>query len=242
MIKPALNCDLGEGTNNEAQIMPLIYSCSVACGGHAGDHKSMENAILLAMENEVSLGAHPSYPDRKNFGRAPMEIEDEQLILSIQEQLWIFDVLLQKHKAPLHHIKTHGALYNETVKNAERTIVYLKAIDSYKDRCYLYVPYNSVIATLAKKLGFKIKYEAFGDRSYMEDLSLVPRELPGAVIEDKQKVFEQIHSISTRDRVRIRKDYNVTIKADTFCIHSDTANAVVILRYLNEQFRISNFG
>lgn len=242
MLKPALNCDLGEGANNEAQIMPLINSCSIACGGHTGGHRSMEKAILLAKENAVLIGAHPSYPDREHFGRVPIEITNEQLILNIQQQLRRLELLLQKHNVPLHHIKAHGALYNETAKDSELALVYLKALESYKLRCCLYVPYNSVIATLAKKLGFKIKYEAFGDRSYMEDLGLVPREIPGAVIENKEEVFQQIHSIHTSGCVKTSNENNVILKADTFCIHSDTANAASILKYLNEQFKTSDFG
>jgi len=242
MSKPALNCDLGEGTNNEAQIMPFIDSCSIACGGHAGDSQSMEQAIILAKKNNVLAGAHPSYPDRENFGRVMMDMEDSQFILSLQEQLKSIDDLLQKHQLPLHHIKAHGALYNTLVKDPVAALLYLKAIQNYKTRCYLYVPYGSVIAMLAKKGGFKIKYEAFGDRSYRDDLSLMPREELGAVIQDKQQVYQQIYAIKTSGNVPSATGNNVPIKADTFCIHSDTANAVAILTYLQEQFQRHDFG
>ncbi|WP_417360390.1 5-oxoprolinase subunit PxpA [Galbibacter sp.] len=242
MSKPALNCDLGEGTNNEAQIMPLINSCSIACGGHAGDPQSMMRAIVLAKENNVFIGAHPSYPDRDNFGRVPMEMEDKQFILSIQQQLNTFDLLLQKHHMELHHIKAHGALYNEVVNDSNAALRYLKAIELYKTRCCLYVPFGSIIATLAKEHGFRIKYEAFGDRSYRDDLSLMSRAEPGAVIEDEQQVYQQIYAIVTGGCVLSWKGNKVNIKADTFCIHSDTANAVSILKFLQEQFQKNDFG
>lgn len=238
MLKPALNCDLGEGTNNEALIMPLINSCSIACTGHVGDKHSMENAIVIAKQYAVHAGAHPSYPDPENFGRVHLEISDKDLIGSIRQQIKMLDSLLEKHNIPLNHIKAHGALYNETAVNSNLALSYLKAIEPYKFRSYLYLPYGSVISTLAKKHGFGIKYEAFGDRSYREDLSLVSRDDPGAVIKDKVKVLEQIKSIYLKDRVRTHNDNHVMLKADTFCIHSYTQNAVSILSYLNEQFKI----
>ncbi len=237
MLKPALNCDIGEGTGNEEQIMSLIDSCSIACGGHTGNSQSMETAILLAKENNVLSGAHPSFPDQKNFGRVSMKMEADALIASIQKQLKSIDLLLEKHNIPLHHIKAHGALYNDAIEDSGVASVYLKAIEAYKERCFIYLPPGSEIASLAKKLQFNIKYEAFGDRTYRDDLSLVSRREPGAVIEDKKKVYEQINSIISRGRVITDKENCVHLSADTFCIHSDTKNAVSILEYLNKQFQ-----
>lgn len=237
MLKPALNCDIGEGTGNEEQIMPLIDSCSIACGGHAGDALSMEAAIRLAKENNVLPGAHPSYEDRKNFGRISVEIEDQALVASIQKQLKSIDLLLEKHQIPLHHIKAHGALYNDAIRDPRIARIYLKAIAGYKRRCFIYLPPGSEIALLAKALQFRVTYEAFGDRTYREDLSLVPRGMAQAVIRDKKQVYAQINSIASTGKVITDKGRYVDLKAETFCIHSDTEDAVSILGYLNKQFQ-----
>lgn len=242
MLRPALNCDLGEGTNNEGYIMPLINSCSIACGGHAGDLKSMENAIMLAKENKVFAGAHPSFPDRENFGRVHVKMNDQEFVLSIRKQLNALDLLLQKHQVPLHHIKPHGALYNEIAIDSQASKRFLNAIREYKSKCFLYVPFGSMIERIAKEQGFAIKYEAFGDRCYMDNLSLMPRTSPGAVIRDKKQVYKQIRNIWIQGKVETITENKVDLKADTFCIHSDTTNAVVILKFLQEQFQKSDFG
>ncbi len=242
MFRPALNCDLGEGTNNEAHIMPWINSCSIACGGHAGNLKSMERAIMLAKVNNIFAGAHPSYPDRENFGRFPMKMADHEFIFSIRGQLEDFNLMLEKHQVPLHHIKPHGALYNQIAIDLQASYRFLEAIENYKSICFLYVPFGSIIAEVAIKQGFSIKYEAFGDRCYMDDLSLMPRNRPGAVIQDKQQVYDQIFNIWTKGRVVTNMGNKVELRADTFCIHSDTPDVVMILKFLQEQFQKSEFG
>mgnify|MGYP001628281198 CR=1 FL=1 len=117
--KVDINCDVGEGVGNEADIFPYISSCNIACGGHAGDTETMYRVVSLAKQHRLKVGAHPSYPDKTNFGREVMDISNKDLVQSIQKQLSDFDAVLQQEEVTLHHIKAHGALYNQTAKDKE---------------------------------------------------------------------------------------------------------------------------
>ncbi len=230
-----INSDVGEGIGNEDNLLPLISSCNIACGGHAGDIATMEYVIGLAKKHHVKIGAHPSYPDKVNFGRQVLSISDEDLKASITDQLKTFNKVLEKENAQLHHIKAHGALYNETAKNKSLALLYLDAIKPYRENTFLYVPYGSVISKLALKNNFKIIYEAFADRNYNPDLSLVSRQFPNALIEEPQKVLEHILFIVKKGKVKTVAKEEIEIKADTLCIHGDTPSALQILMYLSQE-------
>jgi len=128
-FKIDINCDVGEGVGNEADIFPFISSCNIACGGHAGDQETMLKVAYLAKKHNLKVGSHPSYPDKANFGREVMDISDQNLIQSIRKQLADFDEVLKQEQISLHHIKAHGALYNQTAKDEELAKAYLDAID-----------------------------------------------------------------------------------------------------------------
>ncbi len=230
-----INCDVGEGVGNEAEIFPYISSCNIACGGHAGDIETMTRIVQLAQHHGVKIGVHPSYPDRENFGRQVMDISKKKLQRSIMEQLMNFHTILAQEQAELHHIKAHGALYNQTAKDKELAKTYLEAIQEYKARTLLYVPYGSVIAELAQQQGFAIWYEAFGDRNYNGDLSLVNRKHENALIQDPHKVLEHILPIVKEDKVRVISGELVKIESKTLCIHGDTPSALKILVYLSKE-------
>jgi len=176
-----MNCDVGEGIGNEAALLPLISSCNIACGGHAGDTQSMRKVVALAKMHQVKVGAHPSYPDPENFGRTSMAMPKEALKQSIQEQIHALCIILEEEKMPLHHIKPHGALYNDAAKDPKIAAIILDAIAPYKKEVVLYAPYGSVIGKSAIAANYKVMYEAFGDRNYNKDLSLVSRSLDKAL-------------------------------------------------------------
>ena len=230
-----INCDVGEGIGNEVELLPLISSCNIACGGHAGDLQTMTEVVRLATEYKVRVGAHPSYPDKENFGRVSMDVSSDVLIASIQSQLESFTSILKKENIVLHHIKPHGALYNDIAKDENLATIFLSAISDFKDEMFLYVPYQSKIETEALKQKFKIKYEAFGDRNYNADLSLVSRKLPNAIIENPQQVLSHLSSIVNEGRVVVQSGDHVKLVADTFCIHGDTPTAFEILTYLTKE-------
>ena len=227
-----INCDVGEGIGNEADLFPMISSCNIACGGHAGSKESIRQSIELAIKYNVRVGAHPSYPDRENFGRVSMNISDGDLIKSISNQLKLFMTECNELGATLHHIKPHGALYNDFAKCEHLANVFLRAISTYKDKVILYVPYGSVIELLAKANNFSIMKEAFADRNYNNDLSLVSRKQDNALISNGKDVLEHLVLMSNENQVRTVNGGKIPIEADTFCIHGDTPSAFQILTYI----------
>ncbi|RAV29293.1 5-oxoprolinase subunit PxpA [Sinomicrobium soli] len=227
-----INCDLGEGLDNEALLMPYISSCSIACGGHAGSRDIMERVVELALEHRVHTGAHPSYPDRENFGRRSVEMEDGALIRSIREQLLFLSDILEEKGAALHHIKAHGALYNDMAEDTQKAAVFLEAIAPFTEQAVLYAPFGSEVAKMAEEKGTGVVYEAFADRNYTDRLTLVPRTRKDAVITDKEKIREHVVRMLEEHRVRTAAGRYIPIKADTFCLHGDNSNAVEILEYL----------
>ncbi len=229
-----INCDVGEGVGNEARIFPYISSCNIACGGHAGDAHSMEEVVGLAISYGIKIGAHPSYPDREHFGRQTLDMPEDDFRDTLREQLDALGGVLDKMGARMHHIKAHGALYNDLAQNPALAGVYLDCVASYKPRVRLLVPYGSVMATLARKAGFGILYEAFADRAYGDQYQLVPRGRPGALIEAPEAVAEHLIRMVKTQQVKTQAGALLPIRADTFCIHGDTPSALQILMYLAE--------
>ena len=230
-----INCDVGEGIGNEADLLPLISSCSIACGGHAGDDGSMAQIVKLAKKYGVRIGAHPSYPDKENFGRLSMDIGSIELTKSIKAQIHALKTILHKEQVALHHIKPHGALYNDLVKNEALADLFLKAIAADRESVVLYAPPGSVIAQKAIKQDFKVKLEAFADRSYNRDLSLVSRKLPNAVLNDPKIVLDHLVKMVREKKVVTIDGKESPIEAQTYCLHGDSPNTLQILAYLSEE-------
>jgi len=230
-----INCDVGEGIGNEVNLLPLISSCNIACGGHAGDETSIREVIRLAKAHLVKVGAHPSYPDRINFGRSSMNLPAATLKKSIQDQLLLFEHIATEEKIAFHHIKAHGALYNDLVQDISLAKMYLESVLVYKNKCVLYVPYKSIIAEEALKQGFQVKYEAFADRNYNEDLSLVSRGNEKALITNPETALRHILLMIKKGYVLTASGSQRAIKAETFCIHGDTSSALEILAYLSQE-------
>jgi UPF0271 protein len=230
-----INCDVGEGVNNEMTLMPYIQSCNIACGGHAGNKKLMEKVVKLALKHEVNIGAHPSYPDIENFGRKTMIIDPSELAKTIQKQINLLNKIVIEQGGSLSHIKPHGALYNDVSKKKDLALHFLNAILPYKNSLKLFVPFNSEIEICALENGFSIVYEAFADRNYNDDLSLVARNEKEAVITDVEIIEVRILEMINTERVTTISGKKVFIKASTFCVHSDTENAIEIVRKLHQE-------
>ncbi|WP_209400615.1 5-oxoprolinase subunit PxpA [Pseudozobellia sp. WGM2] len=231
-----INCDAGESSAGEERLFPLITSCSIACGGHIGDQVSMEKTVRLAKQYQVKVGAHPSYPDPDNFGRVSIDISEKKLVKSIKEQIRTLIDIIENEDVQLDHIKAHGALYNDMNKNSHLAKLFLSAIVEHKSTTHLLVPYGSEIENEAIEQGFQIKYEAFADRNYNADLSLVARSNSNALIKNPQKVLEHILLIKNKGQVKTINGELKEIKADTFCIHGDTSAAFEIVSYIRQQF------
>jgi len=234
MSKININCDVGEGIGNETKIMPYIQSCNIACGGHTGTDTSMREIVLLASRYGVNIGAHPSYPDKENFGRKQLRMDSNDLVTSLTSQLRALEEILKEFRIELHHIKAHGALYNDLVVNKDLCSTYLKAMEPYKESVKLFVPYQSDISKIASREGYHIVYEGFADRNYNEDLTLMSRMEDQSVITNKLEVLNHVKEMVYFRSVTTPKGIKVHIEADTFCIHSDTVNAVKIIKYLHD--------
>lgn len=227
-----INADVGEGIGNEQELMPLISSCNIACGGHAGDDETMKSVIELAKTHGIKIGAHPSFPDKDNFGRMPMDISYTVLFKSLEEQVCQLIQHLDDAHGSLHHIKPHGALYNLAAKDKNIAAVIIELLKSFAFPVYLYVPYKSVIAELAIKNHIPIIYEAFADRNYNDDLSLVSRTKPNALIEDGETASTHVVRMITDKKVKTISGKIIPIRAHTFCVHGDTPKAIDVLKQL----------
>lgn len=226
-----INADVGEGIANEAQLFPYLSSCNIACGGHYGDQMSMETTVRLAIQHDVRIGAHPSYPDKANFGRKSMSMSAGELQKTIQDQIGHLIEIVSNNDGILHHIKPHGALYNDLSKDESLAESFIEVIGKYED-VILFVPPGSVIERLAIQANIPVWREAFADRNYNSDLTLVSRSLPRAVIEDADEVVQHLKTMVELQKVKTIDGAFVSIIADTFCIHGDNPNALDILKHV----------
>ena len=234
-----INCDLGEGGEFDEKLMPLISACNIACGGHAGNLETMHRTVRLALENNVEIGAHPSYPDRANFGRNHMEMTAEELKLSIEGQVLSLKQIVESEGGKLSHVKLHGALYNDAAKDRNISKVVMRSLEDLGDDFRLFVPVNSQLGELA--LGrFELYYEAFADRNYEKNYGLVPRSNTHAIIEDRKMVFQHVRSIYNENKILLQNGEFLEAQANTFCVHSDTPSAVEILQYLQRKLAAEN--
>jgi len=227
-----INSDLGEGTGIEKDIMPYLTSCSIACGGHTGDKSTMKNTILIAKKHGVKVGAHPSYPDKENFGRKKISISKSDLISSLKNQINELNEICNTHSITIDHIKLHGALYNFSVVDVDTasTIVELMK-KNYPDKI-LYVPYGSLISELALEKNIKINYEVFLDRNYNDDLSLVSRSKNNSMILDHNKMLNRLKNVIIDNKIHTVNGNYKKIIGDTFCVHGDSPKMSVIIKSL----------
>jgi len=235
-----INCDLGEGIGNEALLIPYLSSCNIACGGHAGDVKTMEHVVKLAKKYNVKIGAHPSFPDRDNFGRTIIEMSSSDLYKSIELQINTLIAVLKSVNLKLHHVKPHGALYNLAAVDSKIANVIIEVMKSFMLPIKLYVPHNSVIEKLAIENDIPIMHEAFADRNYNDDGSLVSRTKKKALIEDATQMFEHVYRMIISKKVKTITGSEIDILATTFCIHGDHPNAVLFIK--NLKIRLAENG
>lgn len=232
-----INADVGEGMGNEAYLMPYLSSCNIACGGHAGTPESMRTVVKLAKQYDVNIGAHPSYPDKENFGRKKMDFSCAALFMSLEKQINSLRDILQEEQVDLHHIKPHGALYNLAAVDEKVALVIVEVMRRFMLPVKLYVPYKSVIADLAIQNNIPIVYEAFADRSYNDDLTLVSRDQSKALIHDAKEVFAHVFKMISEQKVKTISGEEKPMIAQTICVHGDNPEVVNLLKTLNESLR-----
>jgi len=223
-----LNCDLGEGesTAKTRTLMRAITSANVACGGHAGNLRSMEFCALLARENRVRLGAHPGLASE--FGRGRADISATELELLLAKQISALAAVAGSTRIRLHHVKLHGSLYHAADKDRGLARAYLNTVARLWPRLIVYARCGGLIHKLAKAHGVTVWPEAFIDRAYQNNGSLVSREDPRALITSSAEVAERIQMLATRGELRSITGEVIALDPKTLCVHSDTANATKI--------------
>ena len=234
-----INLDVGEGCLIENDLMPLIQSCNIACGGHAGSDIEIMKCISLAKIHQVKIGAHPSYPDKENFGRKSMRIDKKSLAISIENQLNRFIRHLRSLK-DLHHIKPHGALYNDCVKDKTIAKIFINVVLKCCPEVVVFTLPESELERQAKKKGVKVWREAFLDRGYKENGQLQGREKPGAIISDVNVMYSQLKSLINKNKLQTIKGDWISIKADTICFHGDHPNVLYNIQELLKFYKIKN--
>lgn len=221
-----LNCDMGEGMSNDAALMPLISSANIACGFHAGDEDTMRRTIELALQHNVSIGAHPGFPDRENFGRTEMDFPEEDIISIVSEQVYQLLDLVFAMGGKLKHVKPHGALYNMSARNYSLAAAIANAVYEIDDQLVLFGLSGSASIQAAKDIGLKVANEVFADRTYQDDGSLTPRKQSNALITNNTESEKQVLQMILKKEVTSINRKPVPIQADTICIHGDGEQAV----------------
>jgi 5-oxoprolinase (ATP-hydrolysing) subunit A len=227
-----LNCDLGEGEApaRTRALMKYITSANIACGGHAGDVTTMRRCVRLALASKVRIGAHPGPWSRGDFGRGAFAVTEAELELLLLQQVGALERITRSEKSRLHHIKLHGALYHATEREPKLAAAYLKAVRDWWPHLIVYAQANGTVAGLARRARVEVWREAFLDRSYRDDGSLVPRGEPGALVTRLSDVLDRIRSLTLQKAVNTASGKVLRLHARTICIHSDTPNAPRIAR------------
>lgn len=226
-----LNCDLGEMPDTDSrrrdiEILSIVSSCNIACGGHAGDTDSMQAMIKHAKQNGVRIGAHPSYPDRANFGRTSMDIDPQDLLISLQNQINAIIMIACEQSAHIAYIKPHGALYNDCADNAGLARLIIQAIQNTAPDLSLMGLPNSELEKSAISHGVPYIAEAFIDRRYTANARLQHRSIDGAVIANIHEQKKQAFALATGRAVTASDGTEVMIGAHSLCMHSDSPSAL----------------
>jgi UPF0271 protein len=227
-----INCDLGEGAGHDSEIMPLITSANIACGGHAGDADSMRSAVRLALRHGVSIGAHPGFPDPGSFGRVERQIEPRDAGPMVARQIRTLQKAAAADGGRVSHVKLHGALYNQASRDEALAASIASAVSAVNPGLVLFCPAGSRLLEAGRARGLRVAREVFADRTYGADGSLTPRTRRGALIADSAAAIAQVLGIAVEGRVRAADGTEFGIEADTVCLHGDGPNPVEFARSL----------
>ncbi|CAA9584073.1 MAG: Lactam utilization protein LamB [uncultured Thermomicrobiales bacterium] len=236
-----LNSDLGEGfgafrVGPDEELFPFISSANVACGFHGGDPRMMSRTVEQARKHNVAVGAHPGFPDLAGFGRRNIAASAEEIRTDVLYQIGAMAGITRAEGAALRHVKAHGALYNMAVKDPVVAEAIARAVRQFDAALRFFVIPGSALEAAAITAGLTVVREAFADRAYHADGSLVSRSVPGAVIEDAELVAARVIRLVEEGVIETIEGDLLTLEADTICIHSDTATAVPIARAISARF------
>lgn len=236
-----LNCDMGEGfgiyeMGLDEQIMPYIDMANLACGFHAGDPLIMSKSVALAAKHDITIGAHPSYPDLVGFGRRDMQCSPEEIEAMVLYQIGALDTICQVHDTKVSYVKPHGALYNTMMRDDITFNAILSAISKYDPSLNLMIlatKDNAHYQEKADTYGISLLFEAFADRAYSNKGKLVPRSQEGAVLHSIEQILERAKMLATSNTLQSIEGDTLELEAHTLCVHGDNQEALSIIKALH---------
>ena len=236
-----VNADLGEGFD-DAAILPFLSSCSIACGGHAGDAETMRATLAAAARHGVACGAHPGYPDRASFGRRELPMTLAELAASVLEQIDALARAARAEGVALGHVKPHGALYHVCHRRRDAARAVAEAIARRHPRLAVVAMPGSILLDESVRAGLRSVAEGFADRLYLEDGTLAPRGSAGAVHASPERAAEQALSIARDQAVIAASGVALPVPARTICLHGDSPGAVEIARAVRQKLEEGGFA
>ncbi|MEW2614927.1 5-oxoprolinase subunit PxpA [Streptomyces sp. NPDC047880] len=239
-----LNADLGEGfgrwrLTDDEQLLSVVTSANVACGFHAGDAATMRRVCELAAERGVRIGAQVSYRDLAGFGRRAMDVPPTELAAEVAYQIGALEVFARAAGARVAYVKPHGALYNRVVRDEDQAAAVVDGVLLADAALPVLGLPGSRLLELAGKAGLPVVTEAFADRAYTDEGTLVPRALEGAVVTDPDAVVERSLGLARSGEVVSRSGTRVEVRARSLCLHGDTPGAVELARRVRERLEAS---
>ena len=241
-----LNGDVGEGFETDAEFIPLLTSVNVACGAHAGDEASMHQAVSLANEYQIRIGAHPGFQDREHFGRREIILSKDEIIELILSQLNRLQSVCEDHQTEVSHLKLHGALYHQASTDEGVAMSVIEAIRQFQAPIEFVIGQpGTLFERLVKQAGLRFVAEAFVDRAYDQKGQLIPRSDPMAIIQNPEHAVRQAVRIVTEQSVLASNSASdtprdVPLEAETLCLHGDHAGSIEFAKRVREALMAKN--
>jgi UPF0271 protein len=242
MITIDLNADLGEGMGTDDDLLEIVSSASIACGGHAGDAATIRHVLKLCKARGVRAGAHPGYADPRRFGRFRVEMPLEKLLGQIRSQMFLVRYIADEVGVPLAYVKLHGALANQAAEELALAKGVFGAIHAINADMAVLALDNSEQVRAAKAVGLPVIREAYADRAYTPEGLLVPRGTEGAVIEDADAVIERCLLLAKHGEIVAIDGTVLKSSARSICLHGDTPGAVDLAREVRDALEGENIG
>lgn len=242
-----LNCDMGEsfGTyviGHDEAVLPYITSANIACGFHAGDPAVMKKTARMALQQGIAIGAHPGFADLQGFGRREMTVTPEEAYDMVIYQIGALWAFVRSEGGHLHHVKPHGALYNMAAADSSLSIAIAEAVYKVDPELVLYGLSGSELIRAGRHIGLRVANEVFADRTYQDNGTLTPRRIKNALITDGDKALAQSLRMVRDQLVTTLNGREISIEADTICIHGDGLHAAEFAAKLHAAFRAQNIG
>ena len=234
-----INCDLGESsklhsTKNDPLLLKIVNSANIACGYHAGDRSTMEKTIEISKENNVSIGAHPSFNDPENFGRKRLNLPSSEITKLIIDQINILSEIANKTEMRVTHVKPHGALNNMACENYDLAKVISESIIQVNKELIFLVPTGSQMEKAGKKLGMKVAVEIFADRNYEDNGNLVSRLKDNAMIIDPEIARKHVIKMVQNQAINCYSGKQISCEIDAVCVHGDGSSAINTAKQIRE--------